>query len=88
MNMVEDHDFDMLKKNVRANKFQKNEPIPLAGSGINHTCFQSDQICGSGPSTGHFTTQSLIFLTVGRYHHSPHYEYQKTIKLHSTGRII
>ena len=69
--MVEDHSFNIFKKNVTANRLRKNDPIPLVGSEINGTCFQSDQKVGSGPSTTHLTIKSLFFFTVGRYYHIP-----------------
>ena len=68
--MVEDHSFDIFKKNVTANRLRKNDAT-LVGSEINDTCSQSDQKVGSGPSTTHFTIKSLFFLTVGRYYRSP-----------------
>ena len=54
-----------------ANRLRKNDPIPLVGSEINCTCFQSDQKVGSGPSTTHPTIKSLFFFTMGRYYHIP-----------------
>ena len=71
VNMVEDHSFNIFKKNVTANRLRKNDPIPTVGSGINGTCVQSDQAVGSGPSTIHFTVKSLFFLRMGRYYHTP-----------------